>query len=166
MSLTGAGICTLNGNTNMYTVETEPGLFKNRYKRIDYIVRKCFEYIDGAELVCIEQGFFHKKNVSGAMDIAGLNYMIRRELTYAGIKWVEAAPSQLKKFILGSAKGKSAKELIMLNVYKKYKVEPADNNQADACVLAHIAEAIARSKRNEWPNLAKYQLEVVHKIIG
>lgn len=48
---------------------------------------------------------------------------------------IDVAPTQLKKYIAGQS-NKVPKDKVMLNVYKKYNVEPEDNDEADAIVLA------------------------------
>jgi Holliday junction resolvasome RuvABC endonuclease subunit len=49
-------------------------------------------------------------------------------------------PSQVKKFAAGS--GTVPKDQVSKHVFKKWDVDAADNNQADAYVLARIALAL------------------------
>lgn len=52
-------------------------------------------------------------------------------------------PTQLKKYILGSAQvagGQKTKQLIILNVFKHLGIEVNNDNEADAIVLAKIAK--------------------------
>jgi crossover junction endodeoxyribonuclease RuvC len=50
---------------------------------------------------------------------------------------LQIPPMTLKKFVCG--KGTATKDLMLLNVYKKYGVEFSDNNATDAYGLARIA---------------------------
>jgi len=50
---------------------------------------------------------------------------------------LQVPPMTLKKFVSG--KGTATKDVMLLNVYKKYGVELTDNNAADAYGLARIA---------------------------
>jgi len=49
------------------------------------------------------------------------------------------APSALKKFITGS--GGAKKEMVIREVFRRWKIEAADNNQADAAGLAYVGAA-------------------------
>lgn len=72
--------------------------------------------------------------------LAGLNYMIREHFLLCDIPFVVVPPTQLKKFITG--KGNVKKEMMLLEVYKRYDVSFSDNNLCDAYALAKIGEAI------------------------
>jgi Holliday junction resolvasome RuvABC endonuclease subunit len=50
---------------------------------------------------------------------------------------LQVPPMTLKKFVSG--KGTATKDMMLLNVYKRYGVELTDNNAADAYGLARIA---------------------------
>jgi len=55
--------------------------------------------------------------------------------------------TQLKKFILGSGTvggGKKTKQLIIMNVFKKWGIEVADDNEADAIVLVRMAKEFVK----------------------
>jgi crossover junction endodeoxyribonuclease RuvC len=54
---------------------------------------------------------------------------------------LQVPPMTLKKFVCG--KGTATKDLMLLNVYKKYGVEFSDNNATDAYGLARIAAEVA-----------------------
>jgi Holliday junction resolvasome RuvABC endonuclease subunit len=50
---------------------------------------------------------------------------------------LQVPPMSLKKFVAGT--GNATKDVMLLNIYKKYGVELRDNNAADAYGLARIA---------------------------
>jgi len=60
---------------------------------------------------------------------------------------IVVVPSQLKKYILGSAQtagGKKTKQLIILNVFKTFGIEAQNDNEADAIVLVKIGMDLVR----------------------
>lgn len=65
--------------------------------------------------------------------------IVRLLIWEKGIPYVVVAPTKLKKFALGSG-NKGEKGLVMVEVFKRYGITVEDNNQADAIVLADIAE--------------------------
>jgi len=48
------------------------------------------------------------------------------------------SPLQLKKYIIGSSRDKLTKDKILMNVFKKMKIEARTNDEADAAVLMKI----------------------------
>ena len=81
--------------------------------------------------------------------LAELNGIIKFWLWRRGIPYVLVAPTTLKKFIMG--KGKGEKSLIVREVFKAYGVDAATDDEADACVLAHIGQCLIgwEAPRNE-----------------
>lgn len=71
------------------------------------------------------------------------------------------SPTTLKKYVTGS--GKSPKSIIVREVHRKWGVEVANDDEADAVGLARLCGAFFDSK---WPAQLKYEqacLEVVGK---
>ncbi len=160
MSLTGTGVAVLTGGlVDMYTIGTTAGQFNTLSKRVKHIVDKVMSHIDSNVHICIEEPFIHVKNIAHAPSLLGLAYKIREVLDDSNIHYTNVAPTQLKKFILGKGAGK--KEQVMMKVLKNWQIEPRDNNQADALVLAKIAEALDHA--NVIP-LANYQADVLNAI--
>jgi crossover junction endodeoxyribonuclease RuvC len=71
------------------------------------------------------------------LQMGALHYMTRLFLFKKRSKYKVIAPGTLKKFVTG--KGNSKKDLMLLNVYKKWGVEFQDHNLADAYGLARLA---------------------------
>ena len=71
---------------------------------------------------------------------------------------------QIKKFLTG--KGNAKKNLMLMNVYKKYGIECSDDNQADAFtgakLLKNIYEVENKTKIKE--DFTKYEWEVINGI--
>lgn len=111
-----------------------------------------FPFID---MVAIEGLAYMAKNTTSLVQLAALNYFVRERLYVFNIPFVIVAPTTLKKFVTG--KGNSPKDVIMLEIYKRYGVSIMDNNLADAYGLARIAEALLNNKIK----LNKPQQEVI-----
>lgn len=56
------------------------------------------------------------------------------------VPYIEVPPTSLKKFVTG--KGNSAKNLMLLDVYKRWEFDTEDDNEADAYGLAQFGRAI------------------------
>lgn len=98
-----------------------------------------------AKLVTIEgYAFSAKLNRELMGEVGG---MIRLNVFYDNPDLIGCViivgPTQLKKYILGSAQvsgGKKTKELIIKEVFKRFRVDVNNNNLADAVVLMRIAK--------------------------
>lgn len=64
----------------------------------------------------------------------------KRVLYRRSIPWVELSPNGLKKFCTG--KGSGDKNVIMVEAYKRFGIETADDNQCDAAVLAYAGATL------------------------
>jgi len=174
-SLTSTGIVVLrDGKVELaVTTKNKPALGTIDRVRLIYerIVCVAESLTDGEkwqapDLIVIE-GFSYGSKGRSVFDIAYLGWRIREELerlrTEDGIPWLEVAPTQLKKFATG--KGTANKEIILQQVYKRWKYETDNNNIADAFVLAKIGEAYLQD--NYKPDdLNLFQLEVIASLKG
>lgn len=107
-------------------------------------------------LIAIEGYAYGRQNQSHQM--GELGGVLRVAMTKAGVKWIEVAPTAVKKFATG--KGNAKKEQIILEVYKRWGAEFKTNDQADAFVLAQIGHALyGRTQK-----LTKFQQEVVDEL--
>lgn len=88
---------------------------------------------------CVE-GYAMGSRSGQAFSIGELGGVIKLFLHQRGFKYHPVPPTQAKKFATG--KGTSAKDEVMMAVYKNWKFESKDNNEADAYVLAQIARCI------------------------
>lgn len=117
------------------------------FHRIDITRKYLLQLINNfpSRLICIE-GYAYAKEVNREL-MGEVGGMIRLNCFYDNPELVGAVivagPTQLKKYILGSAQiagGQKTKQLIILNIYKRLGIEVANDNQADAIVLAKIAK--------------------------
>jgi len=123
-------------------------------ERLDYI-RDTIETTD-VDIAVIEGLAYMVRNSTALVQLSGLNYMTRERIYLEGIQFIIVQPTQLKKFITG--KGNCAKELMMLETYKRYGVSFKDNNECDAYGLARIGEALL----DKGLKLTKFQDEVTN----
>jgi Holliday junction resolvasome RuvABC endonuclease subunit len=80
--------------------------------------------------------------------------VVRYFLRQCGYRWLEPAPTQVKKFVLGKQGEKSQ---MMLHVFKRWGYEPANDDIADGFGLAAIGLAHA----GQLKGLTRPMLEVV-----
>jgi Holliday junction resolvasome RuvABC endonuclease subunit len=92
--------------------------------------------IAGLHSVCIE-GPSYASNGAFVLQMGALHFMIRIMLKKREINYSIIAPGTLKKFVTGD--GRAKKDLMLLKVFKKWGVEFADDNLADAYSLARLA---------------------------
>lgn len=112
----------------------------NRFARYHKYVRGITALVDayGVDLVVIEgYSFAGKFNNSLQYELGAC---IRMGLFEEEVPFVEVPPTNLKKFVTG--KGNSKKDLMLLNVYKRWEFDTEDDNEADAYGLAKFGRAL------------------------
>ena len=160
MSLSSTGFCRKQGtNITIDTIKTTPKTAENDLARLQYIVHQVMERIPMAvEMICMEDYFTpgNKAQLGAAIKLVALGTVMRMELYKAGYPFYIVAPSILKKYCTG--KGTGQKSIVVREVYKKWGIDAKDDNQADACVLAHMSEGFVME-----PEL-KYQQEIIKRL--
>lgn len=162
MSLTGTGFCMKTGSViAVETIKTTPQTCSDDLARLKFICAEVMKRIPaGTAMICIED-FFTPSNamqIGSAIKLAMLGATIRLALYDAHLPFYVVAPSQIKKFCTGS--GAAQKSIIVREVFKRWGLDCKDDNQADACTLAHIAEQLCFLP----DDAPKYQVEVVKKV--
>lgn len=71
------------------------------------------------------------------LQLAALHYHVRIELYKRNFIYDVTSPTEVKKFVTG--KGNAKKELMLLNVYKKWGISFDNNNLCDAYSLARLS---------------------------
>jgi len=169
LSLTGTGVVVLkNGKIiKQKLIKSKPAGDKpvDELKRILKIINE-IELVLSEELygIAVIEGLaFMVRNATALVQLSALNYMIRAVLLKKNIPFIIVAPTSLKKFITGD--GKSKKDVILMEVYKRYGVTIFDDNEADAYGLAQIGLALlggntkkTTAKQNEVIKLLSKQL--------
>jgi crossover junction endodeoxyribonuclease RuvC len=162
MSLTSTGFCLKSGTRmDVETIKTTPKTHPHDLDRLQYIVKECLKRIPAdVDMICIEDYFIplSKAQFGAAIKLCQLGTLMRIALYNKGYKFYIPTASQLKKFATG--KGNVPKSVVVREVYKRWGLEAKDDNQADACTLAHMAEALIE-QRDDYP---KYQIDTLKKV--
>lgn len=147
LSSFGVAIITRDGLSTA-RIQTAPRSFEGQNKtkldsritRLEYIVRNVLDYVVPArpKLIAIEGYSYAAKNSRSIISLAELGGALRRELV-AIYPVVEISPAVLKKFATG--RGNADKAAVRVAIFKRWKFEAPDDDQADAFVLAKIAQA-------------------------
>lgn len=167
LSLTGTGVVVIQKEKIIVQklIKSKPPEEKNPTTEIERIIgiKKGITDIieDGSapDLVVIEGLAYGVRNATALVQLSGLNYMIREYLYSRKIPFLIIAPTSVKKFITGS--GIAKKDIMMLEVYKRYGVSMIDDNECDAYSLARIGLATLETNKDD---LFEYQKEVVNLI--
>jgi len=164
MSLSATGFCLKRGcSISIETIKTTPRTCPNDLARLRYIVDKVMERIPSdVHMICIEDVFTPQMRgqTGAAIELAKLAGIIRLALYEAGYPFYVVSPSQIKKYVTG--KGTAQKSIIIREVYKRWGIDAKDDNQADACAMAHVAECLVMRQFDDIP---KFQVETIKKII-
>lgn len=138
LSLTATGLAALDKH-NQVTVRTFGTPAKMKVEaRLTEMAEQVRLRLCHPELVVIE-GLAFGANDPSAHERAALHYIVRCNLWSDETPVLVVAPSSLKKFITG--KGSAKKELVILEVFKRWNVSVNDNNEADAAGLAYLGAA-------------------------
>ena len=164
LSLTATGFCLKRGTElQMQTVKTTPKTAPNDLERLRHIRQRLMDLVPmDTAMVCVEDFFVpHRASqINAAKGLIMVGTLVRVALLERGLPFYVISPGQLKKYATG--KGNGPKGIVIREIYKRWGVDAKDDNQADACVLAHMAEAIHRQPDFE---LHKYQDDVVKKVM-
>lgn len=169
LSLTGTGFCLLEeGSCSVKTIKTKPADFETDIDRYKHIVFEVNKHIpQETDLICVEDYFMPQSRAQfgAAISLVALGTLVRSRLHDNNFPFITVVPSQLKKWILG--KGNGAKNLVIREVFKKLGLDAKDDNQADAIVLAHIAQDIVWKMNGiEPPKATKPRKDVISTIIS
>lgn len=156
LSLTETGVCTLSGSSYSAAV-IKPGA-KKFEPRLRHIRDEVSRRLDGDfDMVAIEGYAYGARNK--LPDLGELGGTIRLLLHEKRVPFVVVPPNTLKLFATG--KGNGGKDLMMLGIYKTWKVEFTNNNEADAYALARYAQLLCKPALQERAH--KYQLACLSK---
>ena len=169
MSLTASGFCLKQGSDiQSTTIKTTPKTKPNDIERLQHIVDETIKRIPQDVSLIVIEDFFTPHNsaqIKAALGLVGLGTLMRNAMYKAGFPFFVAAPTQLKKFLTG--KGNAQKSSIIMEVYKRWGIECPDDNQADATVLAYMAELIhALHTGQRTDHFPGYQIEVAKKVLN
>lgn len=138
-SFNGFAIVVLDKNANII----EQKLIKSDSKLLieERILQLEKEFSFIPNIVCLHSVFIEGPSFSSdgafVLQMGALHYYLRIFLHKKKTNYKIIAPGTLKKFITGT--GNAKKELMLLNVYKKFGMEFSDNNLCDAYALSRYA---------------------------
>ena len=160
LSLTGSGIVVIDQD---YNILHKGKLHVDAYKAerlylLEGLLLKVLEEYPKVDMACIESPAYNDKGK--LFEIGEWNGVVKLHLFKRSIPYIVAAPTQLKKYVLGSGDAEATKDLIILDVFKKFGEEIRENNIADAYVLSRIAHDYMIPD----DDLVFYQKEVLTKI--
>ena len=106
--------------------------------RFDFILDKIkfVKGIVGLKSVYMENLSFASRG-NAIFQLAGLHFIVRHFFFKNNVPYKLIAPQTLKKFVTGN--GRSTKDIIIKEIYKKWNVDINNNNLADAYALARMA---------------------------
>lgn len=162
LSLTGTGVSIIDDKYKIISIsKLETASFgSERLSNLSKQLRSTLSTYSDIKLACIE-GPSYLSEKGHLFEIGEWTGCVKCILFDLGIKYIIATPQQNKKYVLGKApKEGSKKELIILDIYKKFGEEIRENNMADAYVLSRIAHDLDQGSKN----LPPYQQEVITAI--
>lgn len=142
---TKTGFVALDEQGNVLIAKEITGEGKEDPERIASLVDNVMSHLEPADKVCIE-GFSYGSRGKGVSFQYGLGYMLRDRMYRAGIHYIDIPPSQVKKFATG--KGNAKKDVMAVEIYKRWGYEHSSDNVRDAFVLAQIARKLEEGGRN------------------
>lgn len=155
LSLTGTGFATHFSDGVVHRTITAPKLAG--LERLDSLAEQVDGKIALGDLVVFEDLAF-SRNGNGAKENAGLAYLIRWQLWKRGIPYLLVSPTSLKKFVTGA--GNAEKSLVLREVYKRWGVDAANDNEADAVGLLYIGLAYT----GQWQPTTEAQRQVLEAL--
>ena len=135
LSLTGTWLATFNDDGSLSGLTTFRPKAKDGMARMDAIALAVVRLVEPTDLVVIE-GLAFMSQTPSALERTGLWYLIRHWLWQEQIECVSLPPTSLKKFVTG--KGNAEKQHMLLEVFKRWNISAADDNQADAYSLGRV----------------------------
>lgn len=170
-SLTGTGLAAIVGGRLTGTEVIRPWKKRaprtevERQERLDVILRAVAIWTTGADLVVMEGLSFDSHDTD--RQLAGLSWLLRRQLWKTGRAFALVSPSSLKLWAVGH--GRAPKGVMLATARETFPdVEIEDDNAADAAWLAatgadHLGElvpSVSAERANALHSVAWPPLEI------
>jgi crossover junction endodeoxyribonuclease RuvC len=175
---TKTGFVALDEHGEVLRAKELTGVGSEDPKRMVTLINEVVAHLKPGDVICIE-GFPY--NTQKAMFAGGLHHGIRNELYKRKLRYYEAAPNTVKKFVnvtgwigeKGNKKrlsGKEKKIAVMKAVTEHFGFEHKSDNVVDAFILAQIAKDLWKVNSGEYSSinegfLPTYQAEVLQSIL-
>lgn len=168
------GFVALDENGAVLREKELTGLGKEDPKRMSTLIDEIMEHMRPGDIICIEGFPFDTQK---AMFAGGLHWGIRNALYKRGLKYFEAAPNAVKKFVkvtgwvgeVGSKTrltGTQKKRAVMKAAYEHFGYEHKSDNVVDAYIMAQIAMELWHEQNGQrFQALPNYQSEVIQTIL-
>ena len=159
LSLTATGVAFLasDGTCSTSTLKSAPS--ESEEYRLSTCKAQIMEVLVKIQpSLVVMEGLSFGSNDPSAQQRAWLHWAVRLNMWRRTMPFQVVSPSSLKKFAAGA--GNAKKEQMMLEVFKRWNVTAADNNQADAAALAYLGATLTGLR--ECDNQA--QREVIAKL--
>lgn len=171
-SLAGTALCCFQPsdpeNYFITTFKTKKDQFPNILRRLIYISNNIMKYVtkfNKKKIKIFIEGFSYGSRGSSLFEIAGIGYILRKEIIDAGFSYYDVPPTTLKMFTC--LNGAAKKDMMLLSCYKKYgqdNVKLKDDNQVDAYCLARFGEFYLEWLKDRNIALNKKELQAFEKI--
>jgi len=166
LSLVGTGCVVISDGKiilqRLITSKKDGDSYNKELERLLNIIKEI--PIQEVDVAVIEGVAFMAKNTTSLVQLSGLNYLCRYFLKRAMVDFLIVAPTTLKKFI--TEKGNCEKELILLQIYKRYGVSFSDHNLADAYALAQIGAAVIGENKKKLTNRQQEVVDLIKQQYG
>lgn len=172
-SFTGTGIVILIDDQLYYSTTVTTDSKESILTRVGEIVadildsldKVLYRYKEGDKVIICVEGFSFASKGRAVFQIGYLGWKVREIIegfcNFRGFTWIEVPPNNLKLYATG--KGNCGKELIMLQVYKRWGQEFSDNNTADAFVLAKMGHSYI-DKKEDLTEFQTRSMDAVRKV--
>lgn len=145
-------ICCTGISGPDWTDTIKPSKKLDTLARMDVIVRELVDrFLAGVDLVALEGIAMAAHDTN--RQIAGLNWIVRRELWKRGVPFASVPPMTLKQYISG--KGNAAKADVVREVTRRFPWFEGGEDEADAVVLAAMAAERVGSPMAQMPKVQR-----------
>jgi Holliday junction resolvasome RuvABC endonuclease subunit len=153
-SLNATGVCRMGGEGSVTAVATVDPKGARDGERLMFVKRAVASMASEVQFAALE-GYSYD-SVGRVFELGEIGGVIKVLLHESNIEYVVVPPALLKKFATGSA---TASKEAMIDAAKERGCVVADDNQADAYFLAHVARAYVRGGATR-----RCELEVLHTL--
>ena len=165
LSLTATGYYFIKDNKelDLGEIKTKPHVYPTVIERCDVIACLLMQKIElhKPDIIVMED-YFSGQHAGTVIQLAALGTIVRLRLLDAGKSFLAVAPTQIKKFEMGS--GGAKKDNMLKSVFQKHGMDSNSNNIADACAIAYLGQAYYQYLFEQKEDFTKYELEVLKKI--
>jgi len=153
-------------------IESKPKKTETQLERFESLTERIIDVLTVNRtkkigIVFIEGYAFGIRKQNSLVYRGELGGIFKYKLMKAGAKFFEIPPTSIKKFVAG--KGNVKKQVIIKEVYKRWKFDTEDDNKADAFAIAKMGQILyairkGMSRQEVKDFLPQYQFQAVSKL--